>query len=47
MNIECMAGYPGNLRMTRPPVDANISQLQRQILALMEKIQELTTTRPG
>jgi hypothetical protein len=28
MKIEAMAGYPGSLRVTRPPVDANLSQLQ-------------------
>jgi hypothetical protein len=47
MKIEAMAGYPGNMRMTRPPVDANLSQLQGQISTLMENIQELTTQRPG
>jgi hypothetical protein len=27
MNIKAMAGYPGNMRMTRPPIDANFLQL--------------------
>jgi hypothetical protein len=27
MKIEAMEGYPGNLRMTRPPVDANLLQI--------------------
>jgi hypothetical protein len=27
MKIEAMEGYPGNLRMTRPLVDANLSQI--------------------
>jgi hypothetical protein len=47
MKIESMAGYPSNLRMARPPVDANLLQIQGQISALMENIQELTTQRPG
>jgi hypothetical protein len=42
MKIEAMAGYPGSLRIMRPPEDANISQLQGHISALTENIQELT-----
>jgi hypothetical protein len=33
--------------VTRPPVDTNVLQLQGQISALTEKIQELTIPRPG
>ena len=46
MKIEDMVGYPGSLRMTRPPADANLVQLQGQISVLTEKIQELTIPRP-
>ena len=38
MKIEAMAGYPGSLRVTRPPTDANLAQLQGQISTLIEKI---------
>jgi hypothetical protein len=47
MKMEAMAGYPRNMRMTRPPVDEIFLQLQGQILALTKNIQELTTQRPG
>jgi hypothetical protein len=46
MKIESMAGYTGSLRMTRPPVDVNLVQLQGHISALIEKIQELMIPRP-
>jgi hypothetical protein len=42
MNIEAMAGYHGSLRVMRPPKDNNIAQLQGQISALTNKIQDLT-----
>jgi hypothetical protein len=47
MNIEAMTRYPRNLRVTRPLVDVNLVQLQGYILALIEKIQELTIPRLG
>jgi hypothetical protein len=47
MKIEAMAGYPGSMRVTRPPTDANLVQLQGKISVLTEKIQKLTITRPG
>jgi hypothetical protein len=47
MKIEAMAGYPGSLRVTRPPVDVNLAQLQGKISTLTENIQELTIPRPG
>jgi hypothetical protein len=47
MKIEAMAGYPGSLRVTRPPTDANLVQLQGKISTLTENIQELTIPRPG
>jgi len=47
MKIEDMVGYPGSLRMTRPPADANLVQLQGQISTLTENIQELTIPRLG
>jgi hypothetical protein len=47
MKIEAMAGYPGSLRITRPPVDVNLVQLQGKISTLTENIQELTIPRPG
>jgi hypothetical protein len=47
MNIEAMEGYPGKLRIMRPLEDANIMQLQGQISALTEKIQELTLPKVG
>jgi hypothetical protein len=47
MNIEAMEGYLGSLRVTRPPTDENLVQLQGKISALTEKIQELTILRPG
>jgi hypothetical protein len=47
MKIEAMEGYPGSLRMTKPPVNVNLAQLQEKISALTEKIQELTIPRPG
>jgi hypothetical protein len=39
MKIEAMAGYPGNMRMTRPPIDENLLQLQGKISTLTENIQ--------
>jgi hypothetical protein len=39
MKIKAMTGYPGNMRMTRPLVDANLLQIHGQISILMEKIQ--------
>jgi hypothetical protein len=47
MKIVAMEGYPGSLRMNRPPVDANLSQIQGYVSVLMENIQELTTQRLG
>jgi hypothetical protein len=47
MQIESMERYPGSLRVTRHPTDANLVQLQGKISALTEKIQELTIPRPG
>jgi hypothetical protein len=47
MKIEAMLGYPGSLRMTRPPVYVNLAQLQWNILALIENIQELTIPKSG
>lgn len=41
MKIEAMAGYPCTLRVTRPPDDYNIMQLQGQISDLTYKIQKL------
>jgi hypothetical protein len=45
MKIEAMGGYPGSLKVTRPPTDANMVQLQGKILALTKNIQELTIPR--
>jgi hypothetical protein len=39
MNIESMAGYLGSLRVTRPPKDANLAQLQWKISTLTKNIQ--------
>jgi hypothetical protein len=39
MKIEAMTGYPRSIRMTRPPVDANLLQIQGKILVLIENIQ--------
>jgi hypothetical protein len=47
MKIEFMEGYPRSLRMNRPPIDANLSQIQGQISGLTEKIKELTMPRLG
>jgi hypothetical protein len=47
MKIESMVGYLRSLRMTKPPADENLVQLQGQISALIEKIQELTIPKPG
>jgi hypothetical protein len=47
MKIEAMEGYPGSLKVTRPPTDANLVQLQGKISALTENIQELMIPRPG
>jgi hypothetical protein len=44
MKIEAMLGYSRSLRVTIPPTDANLVQLQGQISTLTEKIQ-LTQTR--
>jgi hypothetical protein len=46
MKIEAMAGYPGSLRVNRPPADTNLVQLQGQISMLTKKIQEMTIPRP-
>jgi hypothetical protein len=46
MKIKSMEGYPGSLRVTKPPADANFVQLQGKISMLIEKIQELTIPRP-
>jgi hypothetical protein len=46
MKVEAMEVYLGNLRMTRPPVNENLSQLRGKISVLMENIRELTTQRP-
>jgi hypothetical protein len=40
MKIKSMEGYPRNMRMTRPLVDENLSQLQGQISTRMENIQQ-------
>jgi hypothetical protein len=45
MKIEVMVGYPGSLRVIRPPNDYNIMQLQGHISSLTDKIQELTIPR--
>jgi hypothetical protein len=47
MNIEAMVGHTGSLRVTRPPTNVNLAQLQGKILVLTENIQELTITIPG
>jgi len=47
MKTESMTGYPGSLRVTRPPIDENLLQLQGKILVIMENIQELTIPRLG
>ena len=47
MNIEAMTGYPGSLRVNKPPTEENLAQMQGKILALTEKIQELMIPRPG
>jgi hypothetical protein len=47
MNIEFMVGYPGSLRVTRPPTDVNMVKLQGKISVLTEKIQEMMIPRPG
>jgi hypothetical protein len=47
MKIESMEGYPGSLRVTRPPSYANLVQLQGKISALTEKIQQLTIPTLG
>ena len=39
MKIEAMVGYPGSLRVTKPPVDPNLVKLQGKISVLTEKIQ--------
>jgi hypothetical protein len=31
IKIEAMVGYPGSLKVTRPPTDANLAQLQGKI----------------
>jgi hypothetical protein len=46
MKIEAMAGYPRNIRMNKPPIYSNLSQLHGKISMLTENIQELTTQRP-
>jgi hypothetical protein len=43
MKSMMMVGYPGSLRVIRPPDDYNIMQMQGQIFSL--KIQELTIPR--
>jgi hypothetical protein len=45
MKIEAMEGYPGSLRVARPPTDANLGQLQGKISTLTENIQELMIPR--
>jgi hypothetical protein len=47
MKIEAMVGYHGSLRVIRPPTDVKLAQLQGEISALTEKIQELTIPIPG
>jgi hypothetical protein len=47
MKNESMVGYPTILRVTIPPTDENLAQLQGKISALRENIQELTIPRPG
>jgi hypothetical protein len=42
MKIKAMVGYPGNLRVTRPLMDTNVSQLHGKISTLTKNIQELT-----
>jgi hypothetical protein len=46
MKIEAMVGYLGSLRVTRPPTDVNLVQLQGKISTLTKTIQEMTITRP-
>ena len=47
MKIEDMIGYPGSLRVTKLPADANLVQLKGKISTLTENIQELTIPRQG
>ena len=47
MKNESMERYPGSLRVTKPPMDENLAQIQGQISTLTEKIQELTIPRLG
>jgi hypothetical protein len=47
MKIEAMEGYSGSLRVTRPPKNANLAQIQGQISAPTENIQELTILKLG
>jgi hypothetical protein len=47
MKIEAMEGYPGILRVTRPPTNENLAQLQGKISSLTENIQELMIPRLG
>jgi hypothetical protein len=47
MKIEAMAEYPRSLRVTKPPTDANLVQLQGKISTLTKNIQELMISRPG
>jgi len=42
MKIEAMAGYPGSCKAVGLQGGSDLSQVQNQIAALTEKIQELT-----
>jgi hypothetical protein len=44
MNIEAMAGYLGSLKVTRPPTDANLAQIQGKISALTEIYSRINDT---
>jgi hypothetical protein len=38
MKIEAMEVYPRSLRVTKPPIDVNLAELQGHILTLTENI---------
>jgi len=46
MKFQAMEGYLGSRRVTRPPADANLAQIQGQISTLKDNIQELMIHRP-
>jgi hypothetical protein len=45
MKIEAMESYLGSLRVTRPPVDEKLSQIQGEILSLIENISIINHTK--